>query len=260
MIDFLSDTVTLPTAAMREAMRLAEVGDDVYGEDRLTQELEVLSADLMGKEAACFVPSGTMANLTSILSQCPRGKELLLGDDSDLYNYEAGGVSVLGGIVLHPIATEANGELSLHNLSLAIRDGADPECAQAGIIVIETPNVQHCGAPLSLAYLESLSAFARERDLRLHIDGARIFNAAVALGVSAKSIARCGDTVQFCLSKSLGCPVGSIVAGSADTIKSVRRLRKMLGGGMRQTGFLAAAGLFALRHHVDRLAEDHALA
>jgi threonine aldolase len=260
MIDFLSDTVTVPTQAMRDAMHRAEVGDDVYGEDRATSELEGVAAELMGKEAACFLASGTMANLTAILAQCARGKEILVGDESDLYNYEAGGVSVLGGIVLHPIRTEANGEISLINLDLSIRDEADPECAQAGIIAIETPNVQRCGVPLSLAYLARLSAFAQEHRLPLHIDGARIFNAAIALGISANRIAAFGDTVQFCLSKSLGCPVGSVVAGTGETIKAVRRWRKLLGGGMRQTGFMAAAGLYALRHHVDRLAEDHVIA
>ena len=260
MIDLRSDTLTRPTSAMRKFMCRAEVGDDVYGEDRTTHELEAVSAELTGKEAACFFPSGTMANLTAILTLCARGKELLVGEESDLYNFEAGGVSVIGGIVMHPVRTEITGELSLENLQRAIRDVNDPECAQAGVIALETPNVREGGIPLSVDYLSQLANFAHNKQLPVHIDGARLFNAAIALGVPAKSIAAFGDTIQFCLSKGLGCPVGSILSGSKEHMVVAKRWRKLLGGGMRQSGILAAAGLFALQHHLNRLAEDHELA
>ncbi|AOJ09896.1 GntG family PLP-dependent aldolase [Burkholderia mayonis] len=256
--DYLSDTVTLPTAAMRRAMYEAEVGDDVYGEDPSTNRLEAYAADLLGKEAACWLPSGTMANLTAILAQCERGKELFVGDDSDLYNYEAGGPSVVGGIVLHPLATNARGEIPLDALHDALRDADDTQCAMPGIVAIETPHVRTGGTPLSLDYLHALRAFCDANRLPLHIDGARVFNAAIALGVDVTRIAAYGDTLQFCLSKSLAAPAGSIVVSGRDTIARVRRWRKLLGGGMRQIGVVAAAGEVALRTMVERLADDHA--
>ncbi|KGW86905.1 L-allo-threonine aldolase [Burkholderia pseudomallei MSHR332] len=240
--DFLSDTVTLPTTAMRQAMYEADVGDDVYGEDPSTNRLESYAADLLGKEAACWLPSGTMANLSAILAQCERGRELFVGDDSDLYNYEAGGVSVVGGIVLHPLATNARGEIPLDALQDALRDADDTQCAPPGIVAIETPHVRTGGTPLSLDYLHALRAFCDAHCLALHIDGARVFNAAIALRVDAKRIAAYGDTLQFCLSKSLAAPAGSIVVSDRDTIARVRRWRKLLGGGMRQIGVVTAAG------------------
>ncbi|KGC95658.1 L-allo-threonine aldolase [Burkholderia pseudomallei MSHR4377] len=256
--DFLSDTVTLPTTAMRQAMDEADVGDDVYGEDPSTNRLESYAADLLGKEAACWLPSGTMANLSAILAQCERGRELFVGDDSDLYNYEAGGVSVVGGIVLHPLATNARGEIPLDALQDALRDADDTQCAPPGIVAIETPHVRTGGTPLSLDYLHALRAFCDAHCLALHIDGARVFNAAIALRVDAKRIAAYGDTLQFCLSKSLAAPAGSIVVSDRDTIARVRRWRKLLGGGMRQIGVVTAAGEVALRTMVERLADDHA--
>jgi threonine aldolase len=256
-LDYLSDTVTLPTAAMREAMSRAEVGDDVYGEDATANRLEALAAERFGKEAACWMPSGTMANLAAILAQCERGRELIVGDDSDLYNYEAGGVSVVGGIVLHPVQSNKRGEIEIDALREAIRDGEDDQCAPAGLIAVETPHVRSGGNPLSLDYLHALRAFCDEQRLPLHIDGARIFNAAVALGVDVREIAGQADTLQFCLSKSLAAPAGSMVVADSAVIRRVRRWRKLLGGGMRQIGILAAAAEVALTTMVDRLAEDH---
>lgn len=259
-IDYLSDTVTKPSDAMRRAMYNAEVGDDVYGEDPSVTRLEEHAAAKLDKPAACWLPSGTMANLTAILAQCARAHELILGDESDLCNYEAGGPSVVGGVVLHPIATNERGELPLHLLEEAIRDAGDTQCAPAGLVAVETPHVRKGGIPLSLAYLSELRALCNDRNLPLHIDGARLFNAAIALDVPASEIAKFGDTVQFCLSKSLAAPAGSIVASDPDTIMRVRRWRKLLGGGMRQVGMLAAAGEVALRSMVDRLRDDHVLA
>ena len=259
-IDFLSDTVTRPSAAMRRAMFEAEVGDDVYGEDPSMARLESLSASQLGKPAACWLPSGTMANLSAVLAQCARAQELLLGDDCDLYHYEAGGPSVVGGVVLHPVPTNARGELALEQLRAALRDADDPQCAPAGLVAVETPHVRKGGIPLSLGYLAELRAFCDAHGLPLHIDGARLYNAAVALGRSVDDIARFGDTVQFCLSKSLGAPAGSIVAGDTATVARVRRWRKLLGGGMRQIGILAAAGTVALETMPQRLQQDHALA
>ena len=257
MIDFLSDTVTLPTAEMRQAMFSADVGDDCYGEDPTVRELEAVSAARTGKQAAAFVTSGTLANLTSLLAQCPRGHEVLLGDRSDLYNYEAGGVSVAGGVLLHPVATAEDGTLPLELLRAAIRDKSDYQCAPAAVIALENPHCLSGGRVLGLKYLSSVRALADEHGLKIHMDGARIFNAQASLGVPVARIAEHADSLQFCLSKSLGAPYGSMVCGSAALIDSVKRYRKMLGGGLRQGGIMAAAGLVALNSMVERLAEDH---
>ncbi len=257
MIDFLSDTVTVPTDRMREACYRAPVGDDVYGEDPSANRLEQLAALMLGKEAACFLPSGTMANLTSVLAHCPRGYELILGDESDLYNYEAGGPSLVGGVVLHPIPTQPDGTLALDDLARAIRDPDDHQCARAGLIAVENPCCRVGGRVLPLAYLERLREFADRRGLPIHMDGARIFSAATALDVPASTIAAYADSLQLCLSKNLGAPVGSMVVGSGPFVEEVRRLRKMLGGGMRQVGLIAAAGIVALEEMVDRLKDDH---
>lgn len=257
MIDYLSDTVTLPTQAMRDAMYRAEVGDDVYGEDPTVNRLEAKAAAMLGKEAACFMPSGTMANLTAILSHCRRGFEVLVGDESDLYNYEAGGPSVVGGVVFHPIATDERGRLKIEDLRRAVRDPFDYQCARAGLICIENPHCRRGGRPLPLDYLEELQAFAQEQKLPIHMDGARIFNAALALKVPPARLAAYADSIQFCLSKNLAAPVGSMVVGDKTLVEDCRRYRKMLGGGMRQVGVIAAAGLVALEQMVDRLDEDH---
>jgi len=260
MIDMISDTVTRPTAAMRERMYHAPVGDDGYGEDPTGARLEALAAELLGKEAACFMPSGVMANLTAMLTHCPRGYEILVGDESDIYNYEAGGACVLGGAVFHPLPTQPDGRLEVADLAAAIRDPHDHQCAPAGLICLENPHNRAGGRVLPLDYLREVQDFARSRGLALHLDGARIFNAAVALDVAPAEIAACADSVQFCLSKSLAAPIGSMVVGTAAFIEGVRRMRKMLGGSMRQVGVIAAAGLVALESMIDRLAEDHARA
>lgn len=257
MIDFLSDTVTLPTDEMRQAMFAAEVGDDCYGEDPTVNALEALAARMTGKEAAAFVTSGTLGNLTALLASCPRGHEVILGDQSDLYNYEAGGISLVGGAVLHPVPTASDGTLPLAALRAAIRDKTDYQCAPAAVIALENPHCLAGGRVLSLDYLRRVRELAREHGLAVHMDGARLFNAQASLGVSAERIASYADSVQFCLSKGLAAPYGSMVCGSAALIDRVKRYRKMLGGGTRQVGIMAAAGLVALRTMVDRLADDH---
>jgi threonine aldolase len=257
MIELRSDTFTVPTLAMREAMARAVVGDDVYGEDPTVRHLEDMAADKLNKEASCLMPSGTMANLIAILAHCPRGYELLVGDESDVYHYEAGGASVLGGIVYHPVPTQPNGMLSVSALKQAIRDTGDSQCARPGLICLENSHNRCGGTVLPLAYLQNVRTFAQSQGLPVHIDGARLFNAALALNVNPAEIAQHTDSIQFCLSKGLGAPIGSMVVGSSPFIKEVRRLRKMLGGGMRQAGVIAAAGVVALEYMVDRLVEDH---
>lgn len=257
MIDYLSDTITQPTAEMRQAMFVAPVGDDCYGEDPTIHEIEALAARMTGKEAAAFVTSGTLGNLTSLLALCPRGHEAIVGDQSDLYNYEAGGVSVVGGIVLHPVATAPDGTLPIERLRRAIRDGSDYQCAPAAAIVVENPHCYAGGRVLSLDYLREVRALADAHGIAVHMDGARIFNAQASLGVPVAEIAAHADSLQFCLSKSLAAPYGSMVCGTATLIDRVKRYRKMLGGGLRQGGIMAAAGIVALRSMVDRLGEDH---
>ena len=257
MIDFLSDTVTQPTQQMREAMYKASVGDDVYGEDPTVNRLEAEAANRMGKAAACFMPSGTMANLTSILAHCARGYEVLVGDESDIYHYEAGGPSVVGGVVLHPVRTQPDGSLAIEDLRTSFRDPLDYQCARAGLICLENPHCRSGGRVLPLSYLQEVHALAKAKRIPVHMDGARIFNAALALDVSPAEIASFTDSLQFCLSKNLAAPIGSMVVGDTGFIDETRRLRKMLGGGMRQVGIIAAAGLVALNTMIDRLSEDH---
>ena len=260
MIDFLSDTVTRPTPAMRQAMADAVVGDDGYGEDPTVNALEAKAAALLGKEAACFMPSGIMANLCAVVAHCPRGYEVIVGDDSDLYNYEAGGVSVVGGLVLHPVPTQPTGELSLQDLEAAVRDQDDHQCARVGVVCVENPHCRTGGRVLPLSYMDDVRAFADRHGIPLHLDGARIFTAAVALGIDVSEIAKRADSIQFCLSKNLAAPIGSMLVGDARFMDEARRLRKMLGGSMRQAGVVAAAGLVALEEMVGRLHEDHARA
>lgn len=257
MIELRSDTFTLPTQKMREASFSANLGDDVYGEDPTANQLESLVAALLGKEDACFMPSGTMANLASILVHCPRGTEVLVGDESDIYHYEAGGASVVGGIVYHPVPTNPNGTLSISDLHQAIRDETNTQFAIAALICLENTHNRCGGIPLSLEYLQEVSLFAKKSNLPIHMDGARIFNAAVALEVPVAHIAQFADSIQFCLSKGLSAPIGSMVVGNGDFIYRVRRLRKMLGGGMRQVGIIAAPAMVALETMVERLDEDH---
>jgi threonine aldolase len=257
-IDLRSDTVTLPTPEMRRAIAEAPLGDDVYGEDPTINRLEALAAERVGKEAAVLVVSGTMGNLCAMLAHCARGQEALIGDESHIYHYEAGGASVLGGIALHPIATAPSGELPLDALACAIRDVEDPHEAITRLICLENTHNRCGGVVLSPEYMRAIQRFAQERGLLVHLDGARLFNAAIALNVDAREITRHVDSVQFCLSKGLAAPVGSILAGDAAFIARARRVRKLVGGGMRQAGIIAAAGIVALQQMVERLAEDHA--
>lgn len=259
MIELRSDTFTLPTPAMRQAMVTAPLGDDVYGEDPTVGRLERLAADRLGKEAACLLPSGTMANLTALLAHCPRGSTAVVGDESDIYLYEAAGASVVGGIGYVPLPNQADGTLAPADLAAAFpEDPDDPQFALPAVVCLETPQNRCGGVALPLDYLPEVADLAHARGAALHLDGARVFNAAVALGVPVDRVAQPADSVQFCLSKGLSAPIGSMVAGGAGFVGRVRRLRKMLGGGMRQAGVVAAAGIVALEEMVDRLAEDHA--
>lgn len=257
-IDLRSDTVTLPSPAMRAAMANAPLGDDVYGEDPTVNRLEALAAAMVGMEAALFVPSGTMGNLLAVLAHCGRGDEAILGNESHIFHYEAGGPSVLGGVALRPVATLPNGELPLDTLAAAIRDPDDSHEALTRLICLENTHNRCGGVVLAPAYMAAVHDFAGSRGLALHLDGARLFNAAVALGTPVATITQHVDSAMFCLSKGLAAPVGSVVAGSTAFVQRARRLRKLLGGGMRQVGVIAAAGIVALEHMVERLAEDHA--
>lgn len=252
-IDLRSDTVTQPTEAMRDAMRNAAVGDDVYSEDPTVNELEARCAQLTGKEAGLFVPSGTMGNIAAVLSHCARGDELVVGTRNHIFAWEQGAASALGGISLYPIANAEDGTLPLDAIKSAVRDD-DIHCSRTTLVCLE--NTQD-GRVLKPAYMNSVSDFCKERGLKIHLDGARIFNAAVALGVQVSELTHYVDSVQFCFSKGLSCPVGSMLTGSTEFIKLARRNRKLLGGGMRQCGILAAACLTALDTMVERLAEDH---
>lgn len=259
-VDLRSDTVTLPPPGMRDAIACAELGDDVYGEDPTVNRLEALAAEMLGMEAALLTTSGTMANLLAMMAHCPRGQKVLVGDLSDVWRWEAHGGSVLAGLAYHPVPTRSTGELAIADLEQSIDDAADPQCAIAGLVCLENTHGMCGGRVLSLDYLARAQAFARRYQIPLHLDGARLFNAAIALNVAPRTIASFADTVAFSLSKGLAAPVGSLVAGRSGVIADARRLRKMLGGGMRQAGIIAAAGIYALERMVDRLEEDHATA
>lgn len=256
LIDLRSDTVTQPTAAMREAMLTAELGDDVYGEDPTVNHLESWLANELGFAAALFVPTGTMSNLLGLMAHCERGDEYIVGQQAHTYKYEGGGAAVLGSIQPQPIEGEADGSLDLAKVEAAIKQD-DFHFARTRLLALE--NTMQ-GKVLPLDYLAAARELTHRRGLSLHLDGARLYNAAVKLGVPAREITRHFDSVSVCLSKGLGAPVGSVLCGSAALIAKARRLRKMVGGGMRQAGVLAAAGLYALQHQVERLAEDHAKA
>ncbi|HLJ80866.1 MAG TPA: low-specificity L-threonine aldolase [Ktedonobacterales bacterium] len=256
-IDLRSDTVTHPTPAMREAMYRAEVGDDVYGEDPSVNRLEELAAEKVGKEAALFVPSGTMGNAIALLTHCRRGDEIVMGDRSHTYLYEVGGHARLNGSAARPVPNLPDGTLDRAKLARAFL-GDDVHEARTGLLSIENTHNMCGGRTLAPATLRELAAPARQRGIPIHMDGARLFNAAVALGLPASALAAEVDSVMFCLSKGLSAPVGSMLAGSAAFIAEARRGRKLLGGGMRQAGILAAAGILGLTEMVDRLAEDHA--
>lgn len=256
VIDLRSDTVTRPGAEMREAMASAAVGDDVWGDDPTVRELEEKTAELLGKEAALFVPSGTQSNLCALLAHCERGEEYLVGQNAHTYKYEAGGAAVLGSIQPQPIEFETDGTLDLDLVRSKIKPD-DQHFARTRLLALE--NTQD-GKVLSLAYLSAARELVDDAGLALHLDGARVWNAAAALGVAVEQIASPFDSVSVCLSKGLGAPVGSVLVGSRSLIDSAFRWRKMLGGGMRQSGILAAAGLYALDNHRERLVEDHGMA
>jgi len=255
-VDLRSDTVTRPTPDMRRSMAEAAVGDDVFGEDPTVNELEEMAAGRMGKEAALFVASGTMANLVSQMSHCQRGDEMILGDQSHMFYYEQGGSAAIGGIHPRTVPNLPDGRLSEDAIEHAIR-GDDVHFPVTRLIALENTHNRCSGSPLPPEYMHTIGRLARRHGLKLHVDGARIFNAAVSLGVDPKDLTADADSVSFCLSKGLCAPVGSLVCGSRAFIRKARRVRKVLGGGMRQAGVLAAAGVVALREMVNRLIEDH---
>ncbi|WAH53454.1 low-specificity L-threonine aldolase [Pseudescherichia vulneris] len=254
MIDLRSDTVTRPSRAMMKAMMAAPVGDDVYGDDPTVNALQRYAAELSGKEAALFLPTGTQANLVALLSHCERGEEYIVGQGAHNYLYEAGGAAVLGSIQPQPIDATPDGSLPLDKVAAKIKPD-DIHFARTRLLSLENT---HNGKVLPREYLKEAWHFTREKGLALHVDGARIFNAVVEYGCPLKEITQYCDTFTICLSKGLGTPVGSLLVGSHEYIKRANRWRKMTGGGMRQAGILAAAGLYALKNNVDRLKEDHA--
>ena len=251
--DFRSDTITKPSLAMRKAMSEAEVGDDVYGDDPTVNRLEASGAKTLGKEAALFASSGTQTNLLALLTHCARGDEYIVGQEAHTYKFEGGGGAVLGAIQPQPIEFEPDGTLDLAKVEAKIKP-VDFHFARTRLLCLE--NTQG-GKVLPLEYQARASEIARRRGLALHLDGARVFNASIKLGVDVRDISRHYDTVSVCLSKGLGAPVGSLLCGPAELVDRARRWRKVLGGGMRQVGIIAAGGLYALEHNVARLAEDH---
>ena len=256
VIDLRSDTITRPTTAMRKAMAGAEVGDDVFKEDPTVNRLEEMAAQRLGKPAALLVGSGTMGNLVSQLAHCGRGDETILGDQSHVFFYEQGGASALGGIHPRTLSNEMDGTIALETIEAAIRPD-DVHFPRSRLVILENTHNRCSGTPLQPAYTTAVERLAKRHGLKLHIDGARIFNAAVALGVDVAELAAPADSVTFCLSKGLAAPVGSVVCGDEAFIARARRMRKSVGGGMRQAGIIAAAGIVALTEMVDRLAEDH---
>jgi len=256
IIDMRSDTVTVPTPAMRAAMANAEVGDDVYGEDPTVNRLEDLSAHMMGKEAGLFVPSGTMGNLTAVLTHCTRGDEAIMGHLGHTFLFEAGGVAALGGVMPHTIPNQPDGSLKLEDIQDAVRS-EDVHFPPSRLVILENTHNRAGGTVLGVDYTAQVAEVAHRNGLNLHIDGARIFNAAAALGIEAEALVKDADSVTFCLSKALCAPVGSVLCGSGEFIHRARKLRKQLGGGMRQAGILAAAGVVALQEMVPQLPDDH---
>lgn len=259
ILDFRSDTVTQPNEAMRRAMAAAEVGDDVYGEDRTVNRLQELAAEMTGKEAGLFVPSGTMGNLAALLAHCQRGDEVIVGDQAHTYIYEAGGMAALGGIHPRVLPNLPDGRLDLNEVIAAIRP-EDAHFPRSRLLTLENTHNRCGGAILTVDYMRQAGEVARQHGLALHVDGARIFNAAVALGVTVRDLCEPADSITFCLSKGLAAPIGSLLCGSREFIAEAHRARKQLGGGMRQAGVVAAAGIVALQEMVERLADDHRLA
>ncbi len=253
MIDLRSDTVTRPSEAMRQAMARAPVGDDVWGDDPTVRQLEELAADMLGTEAALYLSSGTQSNLVAIMSHCQRGDEYIVGQDAHTYKYEAGGAAVLGSVQPQPLPVREDGTLDLDAVRAVIKPD-DFHFAISRLFCLENTI---SGRVLPMSYLARAATLAREEGLGFHLDGARVFNASVKLGVDVREISRHFDSVSVCLSKGLGAPVGSMLCASRDLIATARRHRKILGGGMRQAGIIAAGGIYALQHNIARLAEDH---
>ncbi len=257
VIDLRSDTITYPTAEMRQAMFDAEVGDDVFGEDPTVNRLETLAAEKMGKEAALFTSSGTQSNLIAVLTHTRHGDEIILGDEAHILWYEVGGAAALGGVTMRTIPNDGWGRLNPDDVTRTIRE-KDIHFPETALLCLENTHNRCGGAILTRDYTDEVCDLAHGHGLKVYLDGARIFNAAVAMGVPASALTRSVDSVSLCLSKGLSAPVGSLLCGSKDFIQRARRFRKMLGGGMRQAGIIAAAGIVALETMVDRLAEDHA--
>jgi threonine aldolase len=255
-IDLRSDTVTKPTPEMREAMAEAEVGDDVYGDDPTVNHLQEIAAEMMGKEAALFVPSGTMGNLLALLAHCQRGDEVIVGNQSHIYLNEAGGMSALGGMQACPVQNQPDGTLALEDIRASIRT-EDVHHPITRLVCLENTQNICGGVPLTPAYTRQVAELAHQDNLLLHIDGARIFNAAVAQSISVKDLVEPADSIMFCLSKGLVAPIGSLLVGKHRFIARARHIRKMLGGGMRQVGVIAAAGIISLERMVNRLGDDH---
>jgi len=255
-VDLRSDTMTRPTPEMRKAMAEAEVGDDVFSEDPTVNRLEAMAAERLGKEAAVLVASGTMGNLVSELAHCGRGEEMILGNRAHSFFFEQGGSAAVGGIHPRTVDNQPDGRLALEDILAAIRDD-NIHFPRTRLIVLENTHNLCNGYPLDLEYMEAVGQIARDHGLKIHVDGARFFNAAVALGVDPADLAVQADSISFCLSKGLAAPVGSMVCGSREFVNEARRARKLVGGGMRQAGVLAAAGVVALTQMVDRLADDH---
>ncbi len=255
-IDLRSDTVTLPTPKMRKAMAEAELGDDVYGEDPTVNRLQALSAEMLGKDAGLFVPSGTMGNLIAVLTHCGRGDEVIMGDCAHTFLYEGGGISALGGVHPHIITNHPDGTLEISDIQDAVR-ADNIHFPKSKLLILENTHNRCGGVSIPREYMLEAAETAHERGLSVHLDGARIFNAAVDQGIPVKGLTDMVDSVTFCLSKGLCAPVGSVLCGSGDFIQEALRVRKQLGGGMRQVGVLAAAGIVALEEMVDRLIEDH---
>ncbi len=256
VIDLRSDTVTHPTPAMREAMATAEVGDDVFGDDPTVNRLEAMSARIVGKEAAVFVASGTMGNLVALLSHCKRGDEAIVGSETHMLYYEVGAAAGLGGVQLRPVPNDSRGRLDPKDVEAMIR-GQDIHYPRTSLVCLENTHNRCGGTVLTAADTAAVARVAHDHGAAVHVDGARIFNAAVALGVPAASLVEEADSISFCLSKGLSAPVGSLVCGSGEFVERARKSRKMLGGGMRQVGVLAAPGIVALENMVERLQEDH---
>ncbi len=259
-IDLRSDTVTLPPPAMRRAMYEAELGDDVYREDPTVNRLEERAAEITGKDAGLFVTSGTQGNLVSVLTHCSRGDEIVLGDESHILHYEVGGASALAGAQVRAVPNQPDGTLDPAAIAAVIRDRSDLHNPFTRLICLENTQNRCGGVVLWPAYMREVRALAHKNDVAVHLDGARLFNAAVALNLPAAALTVDVDSVTFCASKGLAAPVGSVLCGSAAFVEQARRWRKMMGGGMRQAGVIAAGALYALDHMVERLADDHALA